>query len=57
MHARRHYFAAAFALDGQLYAAGGFEWSGGSSPPPSAYDAPRPLVGVDVDDLRVDGAA
>ena len=27
MHARRHYFAAAFA-DGQLYAAGGFEWSG-----------------------------
>ena len=28
MHARRHYFAAAFAPDGQLYAAGGFEWSG-----------------------------
>lgn len=28
MHARRHYFAAAFAADGQLYAAGGFEWSG-----------------------------
>ena len=28
MHARRHYFAAAFATDGKLYAAGGFEWSG-----------------------------
>ena len=28
MAIRRHYFAGAFAPDGQLYVAGGFEWTG-----------------------------